>query len=173
MEDKTVWWFALGGLLLYLMNRSTDPNAVDMSSTDTIGASMANGTSVVDQLFQAIQRQENVAAFHNNPAALTAPAADQVGAAYTPNTTGGVVVNFPTLEDGIAAGKQFIGEFVSRHSGLTIIQAISTYIDGPNASTTIYGSQTGLYPTSVTNYAQGVAQALGASINDIIGTVTG
>lgn len=131
------------------------------------------GTSLVDQMFQAISRQENVATFHNNPAALTAAAADQVGANYTTNTTGGVVVNFATLQEGIDAGKAFVQQFVDRHSGLTLIQALSTYINGPNAASTIQGAKTGDYPASVANYAAGVANAIGASVNDTLASIFG
>jgi hypothetical protein len=164
------WLLAIAGILAVLyyidQNGGSVSDAIDLG-TNQDGGTVGNLTT--SDLADAIAQQEGVDPSHNNPYALTAGAAEQVGADYTPNTTGGVVVNFPTIDAGIAAGQAFVAQFVQDHSNLSLSQALATYILGPNSSAV----QTGNYPQSVLNYIGGVASALGVSAHDTLASIFG
>ena len=138
----------------------SDSDIDDTENTLTNSADSSN--PLFAALAAAIKASENVPLFHNNPYALTAGAANEVGAEYTPNTTGGVVVNFPTLQDGIDAGLSFISAFAVDHSDLPIGQAVSTYVNGPNSPITINGIASGVY-AGLSGYITNVSKALGVS----------
>ena len=85
-----------------------------------------------------------------------------------PAAGGGVITLFDTLQNGINAEIAVIQGYVNRYPNLSILQAVSRYITGNAGS----GDESD-YSSGIVARAQAIANQLGASITDAIGSFGG
>jgi hypothetical protein len=151
----------LAGIVWFLWEESGDE-----SDDDSGGDSVDNFISL---WAHAITPAENVNPDYNNPGGLNMDGDE--GSTGSPDSGGGTAKLgiFSTLAKGYSALENTLTNLVNNHPDASILDATAIYVFGPNSSVV----QSGNYPQSILDYATGVANRLGVSINDTIGSLAG
>ncbi len=123
-----------------------------MEQNNTSGSTAASATGGVENaILNAISSFENVASSHNNPTGICG-SYDANGNCLGPKT-------FDSIEAGIQAGLANIGNFLDNNPGMTVVQFVKKW--------------SGATGTTLDNYVQHVADALGLGANDPITNAAG